>query len=167
MPSKLLNLIGTLVLMFGVSHVAHAHTNAGYIACSPDTNDSGLYIFLQNSVFTFMVNTSDGRSFICGGSACSHSTSVSGSLVSITFKNVAGQTGTINLDKILLQIQPPPDLTVFPDTAQVDVQVASEDQSQPLSKFVAKALDCRFGLLSETSPSHASAELNKFIFGNN
>jgi hypothetical protein len=77
--------------------------------------------------------------------------------------NGAGLTGTIVLDRILFQSQPV--MTVFPDTARVDVQVASENQSRPLSKFVAAALNCRFGLVSEASPSTAADELNGYIFG--
>jgi hypothetical protein len=135
--------------------------NTGYIACSPDANDSALYVFLDDSGFTFMVTTNDGGTFVCGGPTCSHSTTPSENQVSISFANGEGLTGTIVLNRLLLKVQPV--LTVFASAAQVDVQTASGNQSRPVSEFESSNLNCRFGSLSETSPAAAADELNTFV----
>lgn len=148
-----------------LSNEAWAHVDTGYLACSPESLDSTLYVFLDSSGFTIEIDTADGRLFVCGGATCHHSATTAGDQVQVHFANGAGLAGNVTLDPLLLQ--PQPVLTSFPSAAQFDTQLASDSQSAPVSRLARSALNCGFGMVSGYDSDSAAAAFRQFIMNGN
>jgi hypothetical protein len=151
----------SLLLLFSSTSVV-AHVDTGYINCFPETLDSQLLISLRDSKFSFAVQTFSGQTFRCGGPACIHSTTEKDHQVVVHFRNGAGLSGTVTLDKLLLETQPV--LTNFPKAASVDVEVESDAQDAPTTRFVSAPYDCRFGIVSNATPDEAARLLREYVF---